>query len=448
MMFRPKRHKPRQTLERRFVCVVVLVFILPLLGVIGYHALERSHLAPSTSLATIGHLPSLSLASITPSPIMPVVRKFEEFTDRFRKNETITDALMRHGLTKQQVLSLVETARSVWPHTTVKADADFAGNLYPNGEFHEFRYRMDADRYITIYRDGDKFVPLVKKFDYESRAEVVNGTIDDSLFLAVTEAGEQEQLAVNLADIFQWDVDFYTDIQKGDSFRILVEKKYLNGQLDHYGNILAAELKVGRKQFSAFRFENRLYDASGKSIRKSLLKSPLKFVARITSRFSRARFHPILKIVRPHQGVDYAAPTGAPVVAVASGKVVSAGWNGGYGNSVHLRHPSGLETIYSHLSRILVHTGEQVAQGEHIGDVGATGLATGPHLDFRVIQNGKYTDPTKKIVPDAPPVAASAFARFAAQRDELRGRLQGVTPAENDLARALKPSSPGGDSSK
>lgn len=448
MIQKRRRSKPKEILERRSVFVVVLAFVLPLLGVIGYRALERGRPTPAMSLASIGRLPSLSFASVTPPPILPVVRKFEEFTDRFRKNETITDALMRHGLTKQQVLALVETVRSVWPHTTVKADADFAGNLYPNGEFHEFRYRMDADRYITIYRDGDRFVPLVKKFDYETRTEAVNGVIQDSLFLALTDSGEQEQLAVNLADIFQWDVDFYTDIQKGDSFRILVEKKYLNGQLDHYGNILAADIKVGRKLFSAFRFETQLYDGNGRSLRKSLLKSPLKFVARITSRFSRARFHPILKIVRPHQGVDYGAPVGAPVVAVASGRVIAAGWNGGYGKSVHLRHASGLETMYSHLSRILVHAGEQVAQGEHIGDVGATGMATGPHLDFRLIQNGKYTDPTKKIVPDAPPVAASAFARFAAQRDELRSRLEGLPPADNNLARAVTPASPGGHSSK
>lgn len=436
MASKRKQNKLHHIIEHRSLCAVVLAILLPILGMAGFHLMEHGQPAPP-----------VALASITPAPIMPVVSTFEEFTDKFHKNETITDALMRHGLTKHQVLSMVESARSVWPHTMVKAGADFEGNLYPNGDFHEFRYRMDADCYITIYRDGDKFVPLVKKFDYETRTEAVSGVIEDSLFLAVTDAGEQEQLAVNLADIFQWDVDFYTDIQKGDSFRLLVEKKYLNGTFDHYGNILAADLAVGKKRFSAFRFDNQLYDANGKSLRKSLLKSPLKFIARVTSRFSMARRHPILKIVRPHLGVDYAAPIGAPVVAVASGRVVSAGWNGGFGRSVHLRHPNGLETMYSHLSRIFVHAGEQVTQGERIGCVGATGLATGPHLDFRVIQSGRFIDPSKKIVPDAPPVAASAFARYAERRDHLRYQLDRLTHADS-LASAAKPAPSGGQRSK
>ncbi len=434
----PKRRQDKlyHLIEHRSLCAAVLAMLLPLLGTAGFHL--RDHGQPA---------PSVALASIAPAPIVPAVRTFEEFTDKFRKNETITDALMRHGLTRQQVVSMVESVRSVWPRTIVKAGAEFEGNLYPNGDFHEFRYRMDADRYITIHRDGDKFVPSVKKFDYETRIEAVSGVIEGSLFQAVTDAGEQGQLAVNLADIFQWDVDFYTDIRKGDSFRLLVEKKYGQRTFDHYGNILAADLTVGKKRFSAFRFDNQLYDANGKSLRKSILKSPLKFIARVTSKFSKARPHPILKIVRPHLGIDYAAPIGAPVVAVASGRVLSAGWNGGFGRSVHLRHPNGLETIYSHLSRISVHVGEEVAQGERIGDVGATGLATGPHLDFRVIQSGRFIDPSKKIVPDAPPVAASALARFAENRDDLRQQLDRLTYASS-LASAAQPAPSRGERSK
>ncbi len=431
-----KHNKLYQIIEYRFLCVAVPAILLPLLGMAGFHLMEHGRPAPHEALS-----------SISPAPIMPAVTTFKEFTDKFRKNETITDALMRHGLSRQQVLSMVEAVRSVWPRTMVKAEAGFEGNLYPNGDFHEFRYRMDADRYITIYRDSDKFVPLVKKVDYETRTAALSGVIEDSLFLAVTDAGEREQLAVNLADIFQWDVDFYTDIHKGDSFRLLVEKKYLNGTFDHYGNILAADLTLGKKRFSAFRFDSELYDGNGRSLKKSILKSPLKFIARVTSRFSNARRHPILKIVRPHLGIDYAAPIGAPVVAVASGRVVSAGWNGGFGRSVHLRHPNGLETVYSHLSRICVHTGEQVTQGERIGDVGATGLATGPHLDFRVIQSGRYIDPSKKIVPDAPPVEASSFALFAERRDDLRYQLDQLTYGDS-LASVAKPARSAGQRSK
>jgi murein DD-endopeptidase MepM/ murein hydrolase activator NlpD len=410
----PKHDNPCVVIERRSLFVIVLAFILPLMAVAGYRALERGRPVPP--------VPSVQSVNLAAAP--PARLKFLDFSDKFRRNETVTDALLRHGLTKPQVYELVQAARPVWPRTRVIAGEEFQGNLYPNGEFHEFRYRIDPDRYLTVYRDGDRFVPLVKSFDLELRTEAVNGVILNSLFLAVTGAGEQEMLAGDLSNIFAWDVDFDTDIQKGDSFRILVEKKYLNGRFDRYGNILAAELTVGKKHLSAFRFQNEFYDNSGKSVRKSLLKSPLNFAARISSRYSSARLHPILRIVRPHYGVDYAAPTGTPVVAVASGKVISAGMDGGFGNSVRLRHDiGGLETVYSHLSVIGVRAGQQVAQGQVIGNVGATGLATGPHLDFRVFEHGRPTNPTRKIVPDAPPVAANMLTRFTAMRDALRGQL-------------------------
>lgn len=423
----PKRKpgKPRVVMERRSLYGVVLAFVIPLVAVAGYRALKRGRSAPPPAK------PAVSLPSV------PVAPKFQEFSDKFRKNETITDALMRHGLTKQEVFELVKTTRSVWPRSKVIAGEDFQGNLYPHGEFHEFRYRLDSDRYITVYRDGDKFVPLVKTFNYETRTVAINAVIRDSLFVAVNETGEQDQLAGQFNSIFAGDVDFYTDIHKGDSFRMLFEKKYLDGEFIRYGNILAAELAVQKKRLSAFRFQNEYYDLNGKALRRSLLKSPLKYT-RISSRFSNARLDPILKIVQPHRGVDYAAPTGTPVVAVAAGRVLSAGENGGYGLSVCLRHANGYETVYSHLSHIAVHVGQQVAQGQLIGNVGATGLATGPHLDFRLMHRETPVNPTRMIIPEAPPVAANLFARFAALRDDLRGRLDQLAPCSEDVAQAAK----------
>jgi murein DD-endopeptidase MepM/ murein hydrolase activator NlpD len=423
----PKRKpgKPRVVMERRSLYGVVLAFVIPLVAVAGYRALKRGRSAPPPAK------PAVSLPSV------PVAPKFQEFSDKFHKNETITDALMRHGLTKQEVFELVKTTRSVWPRSKVIAGEDFQGNLYPNGEFHEFRYRLDSDRYITVYRDGDKFVPLVKTFNYETRTVAINAVIRDSLFVAVNETGEQDQLADQFNSIFGGDVDFYTDIHKGDSFRMLFEKKYLDGEFIRYGNILAAELAVQKKRLSAFRFQNEYYDLNGKALRRSLLKSPLKYT-RISSRFSNARLDPILKIVQPHRGVDYAAPTGTPVVAVAAGRVLSAGENGGYGLSVCLRHANGYETVYSHLSHIAVHVGQQVAQGQLIGNVGATGLATGPHLDFRLMHRETPVNPTRMIAPEAPPVAAKLFARFAALRDDLRGRLDQLAPRSEDVAQAAK----------
>jgi murein DD-endopeptidase MepM/ murein hydrolase activator NlpD len=436
---RPGYGKSYVIMERRFLIGIILAFVLALVGVAGYKVLERGKRPP----------PPLSVKELTRAPGPPAAPKLVEFSDTFGKNETITDALLRHGLTKPQVAEWVKAARPVWPRVRVVAGETFQGNLYPNGEFHEFRYRIDPARYITVYRDGDKFIPEVKKFEFEMRTVAVSGTIRNSLFVAVAEAGEQETLAGDLSNIFAWDVDFDTDIQKGDTFRLLLEKRYLMGQFDRYGHILTAELMVGKKRYSAYRFQNDYFDDNGKSLKKSLLKSPLNFAARVSSRFSGARLHPILKIVRPHYGVDYAAPTGTPVVAVGSGRVVSAGVDGGFGNSVRLHHDTGnIETIYSHLSVIGVHAGQRVAQGQWIGDVGATGLATGPHLDFRVFERGKPVNPLRKIVPDAPPVAANLLRRFIAQRDDLRSRLYQLMSAENNHATPAPPDVAGAHSYK
>jgi murein DD-endopeptidase MepM/ murein hydrolase activator NlpD len=430
-----KLDKLRGITKRRSLCILALAFVLPLVGVAGYRVLERERPAPRPSAI-----------EVVPAPIMPVAPKFQEFSDRFRKNETITDALMRHGLTRQEVFNLMQTTRPVWSGKVI-AEREFAGNLYPNGEFHEFRYRIDNDQYITIYRDQDRFVPLVKKFDYETRTVAVNAVIQGSLFEAVNDAGEEDQLADQLNSIFAGDVDFYTDIHKGDSFRVLFEKKFLNGKFFAYGNILAAELTLQRKRLSGFRFQNEYYDFNGKALKRSILKSPLKYV-RISSRFSNARLDPVLKVVQPHRGVDYAAPAGTPVVAVAAGKVTSAGENDGFGLSVRLRHANEYETMYSHLSRIAVHVGQQVAQGQLIGNVGATGFATGPHLDFRLIHAGTAINPTRMIIPVGPPIAANLFTRFAALRDDLYSRMDKLAPCSEGVVQSAKTTAVGGSSRK
>ena len=242
------------------------------------------------------------------------------------------------------------------------------------------------------------------------------------------DAGEKDQLALDLADIFGSDIDFHTDLQKGDSFRVLLEKKYLDGKFSKYGSILAADFVNQQKMLTGIRFEDEngkpaYYAPDGSSLKKSFLKSPLKF-GRITSRFSMARRHPILKTVRPHLGVDYAAPIGTPVQSVAVGVVTGAGYSGGNGRMVRIRHSGGYETMYLHLSRIAVKSGARVAQGECIGSVGSSGLSTGPHLDFRIRQHGRAINPAKVIFPPGAPVSTAQFARFTALRDSLMDDLR------------------------
>ena len=354
----------------------------------------------------------------------------KEIVGSFQRNQTITQVLLQQGLPLPLIHQIIDSTRPVYDLAKVKAEQLYWLCFTPDGKFRDFRYHVDDERYLTVYHDvkNDSLVPVLKNFQFETRVETVSGVIDSSLFASVVDIGEKDQLALDMAEIFGSDIDFHADIQKGDSFRLLIEKKYLDGQFSKYGSILAATFTNEQKEYVGIRFDDEngkpaYYAPDGKALKKSFLKSPLKF-GRITSKFSTARRHPILKIVRPHLGVDYAAPIGSPVQSVGAGVVMSAGRNGGAGKMVTIRHSGGYETKYLHLSRIAVKHGARVDQGDVIGNVGSTGLSTGPHLDFRVFKNGKAINPTKVIFPPGLPVSRARFASFAALRDKLIDDLQ------------------------
>ncbi len=386
---------------------------------IGWAHAETRDLPPTTSLPPPGNT---------------------AITGMFLPNQTIMEVLLEQGLSNSLAYQIVEAARPVYNLAKVKARQFYWLYFTPSGEFRDFRYPVDDERYLTVYHDvaQDRLVPVMKNYAFVTRVEGVSAVIESSLYSAVLGAGEKDQLTMDLSDIFGSDIDFYTDIQRGDSFRALIEKKYLDGEFAKYGAILAAAFTNRQKLITGFRFEDgngkpAYYGPDGKALKKSFLKSPLKFSARISSRFSHARRHPILKIVRPHLGVDYAAPIGTEVQAVGAGIVTSAGFSGANGNMVRIRHSKGYETMYLHLSQIAVKRGDRVSQGDFIGRVGSTGLSTGPHLDFRIFHYGKAVNPTKVVFPPGPPVPPDRFDQFAALRDKLMIQLDQMAPAEHLL---------------
>ncbi len=356
-------------------------------------------------------------------------RPLKTIAGSFRRNANITDTLLGHGLSREQVLKMVQDSMPVHDLARIVAGRPYWVDVSTDGgELQMFRYPLDRERYLTVYRHGDRYIPEIKRFPFDTKIELVTGSVRDSLIAAVTASGEQERLALDLAEIFMWDIDFYTDLQPGDSYRLLVEKKYLDGKFMKYGAILAARFTNQGRDLTAFRFEGRpgipeYFDQNGRALKKSFLKSPLKY-ARVSSRFSRARMHPILRIVRPHLGVDYAAPAGTPVVAVSAGTVVSAGSTPQGGKMVRIRHAGGYETYYLHLMRVAVRAGAHVNQAQLIGYVGSTGLSTGPHLDFRITQHNRFINPARVIFPPSPPVPADSLTRFAELCDSLQPRLE------------------------
>lgn len=263
-----------------------------------------------------------------------------------------------------------------------------------------------------------------------------------SLFGAMDRAGEGPDLSIAVAEVFGGDIDFNTDLQPGDRFRVAVEKVYREEGFSGYGSVTAAEFVNADRRLRAIRFtppggSPGYYDEQGRSLKRFLLASPLRFTPRISSRFSGRRFHPILRIYRPHLGVDYTAPLGSPVVASAGGVVTQAGWNGDGGRTVRIRHPNGYETLYMHLSSIAagVRAGARVGQGDLIGRVGTSGLSSGPHLDYRIRKNGAFVNPVTehKRMPPGAPIAAAHMAAFAAERDRALALLDGAPPADSTV---------------
>jgi len=343
---------------------------------------------------------------------------------RISAGQNFAAALQKAGISANDAASASAAAQRVFRVRQLRSDNVIVVNRSPAGILGDIEYQTDIDHMLRIVPEPPGFRATIEEIPSRTEVAVVDGQLEDSLFRAVERAGESPELTVRLAQIFGYDLDFYTDPRKGDTFRVIVEKKkYASGKTSGYGRILAAEYKNAAKNYQALLFHDPLghaafYNADGKSLQKQFLRSPLRFAAPVTSHFSKARFHPILKTYRAHMGTDFGAPVGTPVQAIGGGRVEFAGRKLGEGNMVEIAHASGYETMYLHLSRIYVRSGEHIEIGKIIGLVGSTGLSTGPHLDFRILQRGQYKNFEKLGLPPSDPVAKKDWADFCAVREK------------------------------
>jgi murein DD-endopeptidase MepM/ murein hydrolase activator NlpD len=294
------------------------------------------------------------------------------------------------------------------------------------GELVRFVYEESPTEIYEVERGSQGYVGQKKEVSLETRLVKVAGEIRSSLFEAMEAAGEQDPLTIGFAEVLAWEIDFYKDVREGDRFKVVVEKMYKGDQFIQYGTIHAVEYQRGEKTIRGIRYKEGYYDENGISLKRAFLKIPLRF-NRISSKFSRARLHPILGGLRPHYGVDYAAPPGTPIWAVADGTVTSCGWNNGFGKQVILRHMNGYVTYYGHLSGFGpgIRKGAKVRQKQVIGYVGSTGLSTGPHLDYRLAKDGKFRNPLRATFPVGPPIAKGEMETFRQRRDAMLAWLQG-----------------------
>lgn len=346
-----------------------------------------------------------------------------------RRGDTIS-SILNDYFTPEEIHGLVENSHSIFPLSGICAGQPYKICL-KDGDFHRFEYDIDKDAQLIIRKEDEGFNVTRIPIAYEIKAETVRGTISSSLFDAVAQAKENPELAIALAEIFAYDVDFIRDIRKGDSFQAVVEKRYREGAPAGYGRILAAEFTNQGKIFRAFLFQdgNRpaaYYDADGKSLRTAFLRAPLSF-SRISSGYTMKRFHPIAKVWRAHPAIDYSAPTGTPIMTIGDGTIVQMGYHRANGKFLKVRHHNGYETMYLHMSRFAsgMKTGKRVEQGNIIGYVGSTGLATGPHLCFRMYKNGGSINPNSVKTAAAAPVSRGRIGAFRATIFPLLAALDG-----------------------
>lgn len=370
------------------------------------------------------------------TPVLMASPQMRTISGKVKKGETAT-CLLNDYLSMSTICDLDARAKRIFPLTRIRKGQPYKIKIMDHALV-AFEYDINDQDRLLIHREADDFSITRIPIEYEIRQEVVSVDIRSSLSEAMIRAEESQTLAWKLADIFAWDIDFIRDIRPGDAFRVLVEKKYRDDRFAGYGDIKAAFFTNQGTTYKAFLYEDvhgrkRYYDEAGRSLEKAFLKAPLNY-SRISSSFSKRRFHPILKRYRSHPGVDYAAPKNTPIKAVADGVIESIYYNKTTGRQITIRHANGYETAYFHMNKYArgMAKGRKVAQGEVIGYVGKTGLATGYHLCFRMRKNGKPVNPLNQPSQKAKPVDPSQMEHFRF----LAGRYTQYIQAHQKLAQS------------
>ena len=377
-------------------------------------------------------VPDTAVSATTPAP-EPPASPAPDFAGSVAKNASFYDIMTACG------------ADPVWIYDVARRTKDVydLGRLRPGQRYEVFRgeggiekvvFSIDDLSYLEVSCGDDTITAERIEYPYEIAVREASGIITSSLFASMIEQGLPVELGHKLTDIYAWDIDFFTEIRRDDYFRVIYEEIRLLDGPDHtrktdIGLILAAEFNTSGRSRYALLFDNEggmedYFDQDGRSLRKQLLRAPLSYT-RISSSYSRRRFHPVLHRWAPHLGIDYAAPTGTPVMSTGDGTVIAASRTRANGNYVKIRHNNSFISYYLHLSRFGkgIRNGVRVEQGQVIGYVGATGYATGPHLDYRVKKNGRFVNPRKLKLPPAEPVREANMTAFAARRDSLIASL-------------------------
>lgn len=410
---------------KKYVIGLVCLAIIPIISSVWVKKLDFNPVSPEFA--------EIRLAESTPASLL-------QQSGSIQWGETLESILLKHDLPRVESQKFINAFDSVFDVRKLKAGEDYILYRDSVGTLHKFEYRPDLISVITIERDsGDQIIGTRNTTPLITQKRIIHSKITTTLYDAMLALNETPELIAMFSDIFQWDIDFFIDPRVGDEFKIVYQAAHILdpsrpdsvGPFFRYERILAGQYWLSGTPLTAIYFshasgQSGYYDLEGKSFQKTFLKSPLNY-RRISSHFSYARRHPILKIVRPHYGVDFSAPVGTPVVAAADGIVVKIGYDKGIGNFVRIRHKNTrFETLYGHLSRFAegIALDVQVRQRDLVGYVGTTGLSTGPHLHYMFYDNGRPINPLKIKNSSGDPIAPMNLAAFETVKLDLLGQLE------------------------
>jgi murein DD-endopeptidase MepM/ murein hydrolase activator NlpD len=395
----------------------------------------------AAGFAMTGHWPWRRLDLPVARPIVVTAApRVDEIRDTLHRGETVSDLFARHGVMDLD-LSGLDPALDLNPRRLRSGLVFRFARSRPDTVPSLISVRAAPEQRVVFRRVADGWDTVVEPIAWRPEQVRIEGAIDNSLYEALDaqvaddelNAGDRQRLAWDLADVYAWQVDFTRDIQPGDRFQVLFERLVSESGEVRFGRVLASDLTMSGKSLNAFRFESEgrpaFYDADGNSLRRAFLRAPVQF-RRISSSFARARYHPVLGITRRHEGTDYAAAPGTPVMAAGEGVVLRAGRAGGYGNLIEIRHRNGIVTRYGHLRGFArgIRRGARVQQGQTIGFVGSTGLASGPHLHYEFRVNGVAKDSRRVALGNGAPIRAGLRADFVRERDHLLDLLRRPAP--------------------
>ncbi|MBC7780991.1 MAG: M23 family metallopeptidase [Proteobacteria bacterium] len=392
----------------------MLAAALPLFGVAAAFGIDPG--TPTNAIA---------LRTVVEAVVLPALEAENDGgsfvrEERVMRGDTVSAVLARLDIRDSAAIDFIRLDRTMRPLHQLAPGRAVRAETGIDGVLHWLEYATGQGTVLRLERgDDQRLTTSDRPLQLERRVEIKSGEIRSSLFAATDAANLPDAIATQLAEMFSSDIDFHRDLRRGDTFTVVYEAFHHQGERVRIGRVLAAEFINGRRVFQGVWFDNGVlgqggyYTPGGLSLRRAFLRSPLEF-SRITSGFSQARYHPILQQMRAHKGIDYAAPTGTPIKAVAHGTVERIGREGGYGNLVVLAHPNNTSTVYGHLSGFApkLRTGARVNQGDVIGYVGMTGLATGPHLHYEFRMAGVHMDPLKVALPEAMPITAALRPAF------------------------------------